>query len=74
MKKMESYLLTKGNTILLFCLSVMFGTGCLKPTEDHNVKWEGKVLEKVTKKGIPNAKIFLYERKAELLGSSGGIL
>lgn len=71
---MKLDLFTKRNTILLFCLVVLFGTGCLKPAEDHNVRWQGKVLEKVTKKGVANAKIYLYERKVDLLGSSGGIL
>ena len=76
MKKMELHLLTNRNTILLICLAALFGTGCLKPSAevDHNVLWKGKVLEKVTKKAVPNAKINLYERKVDLLGSSVGIL
>lgn len=78
MKKMKLDLLTKRNTILFFCLTVLSGTGCYKdnPVGDHDVLWKGRILEKGTNKPVPNADIFLYEHEldGDLWGGSPRIL
>ena len=65
---MELHLLTKKNTFLLFCLVVVFGTGCFKfnePGVSQNITWVGNIREKITKKPVPNAAIYLYRSNSD---------
>jgi len=75
MKKMELHLATRINTFLLFCLVVLFGTGCFKfnePGVSQNITWKGRVLERGTNKPLAKAKIYLYSARSSGFDPLGG--